>query len=55
MNAHFRLEAIEPLNLYGTSEISVISIGSDVFNIYGVFDELADRGWSLNSLQNPPA
>ena len=33
----------------------VIAFGSDEFDVYAVGDQMSQRGWSLNGLQDPPA
>ena len=34
-------------------EVSVIAFDSTEFNILHVLDEMSNRGWHLNALQNP--
>lgn len=45
---------VEGLYLLHNPDVSVVAIGSDVFNIYYLLDGLHDRGWHLTGLQNPP-
>lgn len=50
----FSWSKIEGLRLLHTPEISVVTIRSDVFNVYYLLDGLRGKGWHLNGLQNPP-
>jgi len=49
------LESIHGIRIMGTSEVSVVAIGSDKFNAYALMDAMHERGWTLNSLQYPPS
>jgi sphinganine-1-phosphate aldolase len=48
------VNGIDGLKLMGNPEVSVVSVGSDKFDIYRLSAALAKRGWNLNSLQFPP-
>ncbi|CAF3535396.1 unnamed protein product [Rotaria sordida] len=45
---------IDGLYLLHNPDVSVVSVGSEKFNIYYVLDGLRAKGWHLNGLQNPP-
>ncbi|XP_038267036.1 sphingosine-1-phosphate lyase 1 [Dermochelys coriacea] len=47
------LRKIDNIQIFGKPEVSVISIGSDVFDIYRLSNLLSARGWNLNVLQFP--
>ncbi|XP_067408774.1 sphingosine-1-phosphate lyase 1 [Emydura macquarii macquarii] len=47
------LRKIDNILIFGKPEVSVISIGSDVFDIYRLSNLLGTRGWNLNVLQFP--
>jgi len=47
------LENIPGLKLVGLPEVSVVAFGTDQFNIYGLSEEMKNRGWGLNALQFP--
>jgi len=47
------LATIPGIKIIGIPEVSVVAIGSDNFNIYGLSDEMKKRGWGLNALQFP--
>ena len=49
------LESVDEIFLYGKVEVSVIALGSKVFDIYRLSSMLSARGWNLNSLQFPPS
>lgn len=49
------VEAINELFIVGEPDAMIVAFGSHVVNIHQVNDLLSKRGWSLNSLQNPPA
>jgi hypothetical protein len=34
-------------------DVSVIAFDSQEFNILRLLDEMADKGWHLNAIQNP--
>ena len=45
------------LKLFGQPDLSVVCFGpkdGSSLNIYNVADSLTERGWNLNTLQNPP-
>ncbi|RHZ88506.1 hypothetical protein Glove_22g74 [Diversispora epigaea] len=46
---------IDDLFVFGKPLVSVIAFGSNTLNIYNIGDRMNERGWSLCSLQNPPA
>jgi glutamate/tyrosine decarboxylase-like PLP-dependent enzyme len=48
------ISAIPQLKVIG-DPLWVIAFTSDTIDIYRVLDEMTQRGWSLNGLQNPPA
>jgi glutamate/tyrosine decarboxylase-like PLP-dependent enzyme len=48
------INAIAGLQVLGTPEMSVMSIGSDALDVYEVGDELTARGWHLDRQQFPP-
>ncbi|VDM51259.1 unnamed protein product [Toxocara canis] len=43
---------LEPL---GDSDVSVVAFTSNKFNIYALADRMNKVGWTLSTLQNPPA
>jgi sphinganine-1-phosphate aldolase len=49
--------ALRSRNLFivGEPDVSVLALGSDIFNIYGLSDGMKKRGWNLNALQFPSA
>ncbi|XP_074856364.1 sphingosine-1-phosphate lyase 1 isoform X1 [Carettochelys insculpta] len=47
------LRKIDNILIFGKPEVSVISIGSDVFDIYRLSNSLSTKGWNLNILQFP--
>ena len=47
------LRATTGLRIVGLPEVCVVAFTSDHFNIYGLSDEMKQRGWALNSLQYP--
>lgn len=47
------LRKIEGIFIFGTPATSVIAIGSTVFDIFRLSDQLCDKGWNLNALQFP--
>lgn len=49
------LRKLDGIYLYGKAEVSVVAVGSKRFNIYLLSDALAEKGWMLNALQNPPS
>lgn len=48
-----RLRKIDSIFIFGKPEVSVLSIGSDTFDIYRLSNFLAAKGWNLNVLQFP--
>ncbi|KAJ7426927.1 Sphingosine-1-phosphate lyase 1 [Willisornis vidua] len=49
------LRKIDSIFIFGKPEVSVLSIGSDTFDIYRLSNFLAAKGWNLNVLQFPPS
>lgn len=49
-----RLRKMDSIFILGKPEVSVISIGSETFDIYRLSNSLAAKGWNLNALQFPP-
>ena len=47
------VEQIPGLKIIGIPEVSVVAFDSDQFNIYGLSDQMKQRGWALNALQFP--
>ncbi|XP_062436549.1 sphingosine-1-phosphate lyase 1 isoform X1 [Rhea pennata] len=47
------LRKIDSIFIFGKPEVSVLSIGSDTFDIYRLSNLLAAKGWNLNVLQFP--
>lgn len=47
------LRKIEGIFIFGTPATSVIAIGSTVFDIFRLSDQLCEKGWNLNALQFP--
>ncbi|XP_019394190.1 PREDICTED: sphingosine-1-phosphate lyase 1 [Crocodylus porosus] len=47
------LRKIDGILIFGNPEVSVISVGSDTFDIYRLSNLLATKGWNLNVLQFP--
>jgi len=47
------LATIPGIKIIGIPEVSVVAVGSDEFNIYGLSDGMKQRGWGLNALQFP--
>ncbi|XP_068597375.1 sphingosine-1-phosphate lyase 1 [Brachionichthys hirsutus] len=39
--------------VFGNPEVSVVAIGSDVFDIFRLSNALSSKGWNLNTLQFP--
>ncbi|XP_067092400.1 sphingosine-1-phosphate lyase 1 isoform X2 [Osmerus mordax] len=44
---------IEGLFVFGDPEVSVVALGSDVFDIFRLSNALTSKGWNLNTLQFP--
>ncbi|KAG9485221.1 hypothetical protein GDO78_008354 [Eleutherodactylus coqui] len=49
------LQQMKEIFIFGNPEVSVIAIGSDVFDIYRLSNSLTAKGWNLNTLQFPPS
>jgi sphinganine-1-phosphate aldolase len=52
------VKPIDGIEVLGSPLLSVVSFGAtkeSKINIYGVADMMKERGWNLNSLQNPPS
>ncbi|KAM4030547.1 sphingosine-1-phosphate lyase 1 [Anomaloglossus baeobatrachus] len=57
-NARFiikELQKMKEIFIFGNPEVSVIAIGSKVFDIYRLSNSLTAKGWNLNTLQFPPS
>ncbi len=39
--------------VFGDPEVSVVALGSDVFDIFRLSNALTSNGWNLNTLQFP--
>lgn len=48
-----KLQRIDGLFIFGTPATSVVAMGSKVFDIYRLSDQLNHKGWNLNTLQFP--
>ena len=48
------IERIPELFVFG-DPLFVIAFGSDILDVYAVMDQMTQRGWSLNGLQQPAA
>ncbi|KAK7901692.1 hypothetical protein WMY93_018461 [Mugilogobius chulae] len=44
---------IKGVFVFGDPQVSVVAIGSDVFDIFRLSNALTSKGWNLNSLQYP--
>ncbi|KAI3363008.1 hypothetical protein L3Q82_011671, partial [Scortum barcoo] len=44
---------IKGVFVFGNPEVSVVAIGSDVFDIFRLSNALTSKGWNLNTLQYP--
>ncbi|XP_061766794.1 sphingosine-1-phosphate lyase 1 [Nerophis ophidion] len=44
---------MEGVFVFGDPEVSVVAIGSDVFDIFRLSNALTSKGWNLNTLQYP--
>ncbi|KAG8195137.1 hypothetical protein JTE90_023314, partial [Oedothorax gibbosus] len=49
-----RLREIDGIFIIGKPEVSVLSLGSKIFDIYRLSSALTEMGWNLNILQFPP-
>eukprot|EP00612_Vaucheria_litorea_P008514 CAMPEP_0171470840 /NCGR_PEP_ID=MMETSP0946-20130122/369_1 /TAXON_ID=109269 /ORGANISM="Vaucheria litorea, Strain CCMP2940" /LENGTH=479 /DNA_ID=CAMNT_0012000257 /DNA_START=440 /DNA_END=1879 /DNA_ORIENTATION=+ len=47
------IERISELYVIGEPKAMIVCFGSRSLNIYSVADKMAQKGWNLNSLQNP--
>ncbi|XP_048126528.1 sphingosine-1-phosphate lyase 1 isoform X1 [Alosa alosa] len=47
------MRKIDGIFVFGKPEVSVVAIGSDVFDIYRLSNALTAKGWNLNTLQFP--
>jgi len=48
-----RLRKIKGIFIFGSADVSVVAIGSDIFDVYRLSSALTELGWNLNSLQYP--
>lgn len=48
-----RMRKINGIFVFGKPEVSVVAIGSDVFDIFRLSNALTSKGWNLNTLQYP--
>ncbi|KAM3606732.1 uncharacterized protein V6R79_022267 [Siganus canaliculatus] len=47
------LRKIKGIFVFGDPEVSVVAVGSDVFDIFRLSNALTSKGWNLNTLQYP--
>uniref|UniRef100_A0AAQ5ZIZ4 sphinganine-1-phosphate aldolase n=1 Tax=Amphiprion ocellaris TaxID=80972 RepID=A0AAQ5ZIZ4_AMPOC len=47
------INKIKGVFVFGDPEVSVVAIGSDVFDIFHLSNALTSKGWNLNTLQYP--
>ncbi|KAM4591606.1 sphingosine-1-phosphate lyase 1 isoform 1-T1 [Odontesthes bonariensis] len=47
------LRKVKGVFVFGDPEVSVVAIGSDVFDIFRLSNALTTKGWNLNTLQYP--
>jgi len=47
------LRRVEGIKIVGDPQVCIVAIGSEIFNIYALSDEMKKRGWALNALQFP--
>ncbi|XP_069836733.1 sphingosine-1-phosphate lyase 1 isoform X2 [Dendropsophus ebraccatus] len=47
------LQKMKEIFIFGNPEVSVIALGSHVFDIYRLSNSLTAKGWNLNTLQFP--
>ncbi|KAM9560953.1 sphingosine-1-phosphate lyase 1-like isoform 1-T1 [Salvelinus alpinus] len=47
------IRKINGVFVFGDPEVSVVAIGSDVFDIFRLSNALTSKGWNLNTLQYP--
>ncbi len=48
-----RIRQIDGMFVFGDPEVSVVALGSDVFDIFRLSNALTSKGWNLNTLQFP--
>lgn len=48
-----RIRQIDGMFVFGDPEVSVVALGSDVFDIFRLSNALTSNGWNLNTLQFP--
>lgn len=56
LSFHFHIDRIRKIKgifVFGDPEVSVVAIGSDVFDIFRLSNALTSKGWNLNTLQFP--
>lgn len=49
------IEAIDGLFIIGQPDMTIFAFGSDRDDIFGIGDELSQRGWALDRQQTPPS
>uniref|UniRef100_A0A8C9X913 sphinganine-1-phosphate aldolase n=1 Tax=Sander lucioperca TaxID=283035 RepID=A0A8C9X913_SANLU len=47
------IRKIKGVFVFGDPEVSVVAIGSDIFDIFRLSNALTSKGWNLNTLQYP--
>uniref|UniRef100_A0A673B847 sphinganine-1-phosphate aldolase n=1 Tax=Sphaeramia orbicularis TaxID=375764 RepID=A0A673B847_9TELE len=47
------IRKIDGVFVFGDPEVSVVAVGSDVFDIFRLSNALTSKGWNLNTLQYP--
>uniref|UniRef100_A0A8C1JM82 sphinganine-1-phosphate aldolase n=1 Tax=Cyprinus carpio TaxID=7962 RepID=A0A8C1JM82_CYPCA len=47
------IRKIDGMFVFGDPEVSVVALGSDVFDIFRLSNALTSKGWNLNTLQFP--
>ncbi|XP_034753531.1 sphingosine-1-phosphate lyase 1 isoform X1 [Etheostoma cragini] len=47
------IRKIKGVFVFGDPEVSVVAIGSDIFDIFSLSNALTSKGWNLNTLQYP--
>lgn len=47
------IRKVEGLFVFGKPEVSVVALGSNVFDIFRLSNALTLKGWNLNTLQFP--
>ena len=50
-----KISEIDGIQLIVEPELCIISFTSNIFNIYQISEKMSEKGWSLNTLQNPNA